>query len=96
MGYSEIEKLERELKEAKEKQKNKEQNCDHNWEPTKYDPDTIQEFIMTGYEGLGVDKWPTGYYIDEKRDRWSRHCKKCDKTEHTYEQAPVKYEPKFK
>ena len=72
-------------------------NCNHEWEEVKYDPEIKKEPASYEYEGAGVDKWPVvTSWKEVKIPRWSRKCKKCDKIEYTYDQKPTKYEPDFK
>lgn len=70
-------------------------NCSHKWSEPKYDPEFVTEY---DYEMVrqGSDVWPSVCGSHKvKKDRWSRQCCICDKKEYTYEQAPVKYAPKF-
>lgn len=70
-------------------------NCIHDWEETKYDPEIVKEPIYET-KWQGVDPYYEVIGQTEKRvDRWSRTCKKCGKIEYTKEQVAVKYEPKF-
>ena len=98
-----VSRLEQELRYKKEELSRKESVCEHNnkfktscWSSPEYDPEPYKEFIFTHYEGGGSDPIPQGYYADKKKDRWSRTCRLCGKKEYTYEQTPVKYEPKFR
>lgn len=96
MNYKEdIEKLKRELEEKERLQSNMERNCVHEWKETKYDPEEYQQPVYSHMEGHGSDPYPVYNYHPAKKDRWSRECAKCGKKEYTYEQAPVKYAPKF-
>ena len=97
MNYkNDIEKLEKELKEAKTRQSNLERNCNHQWEEVKYDPEKYMEEYCTGeYDIQGIHMWPKTSFKESYKQRWSRKCNKCGKIEYTYEQKAVKYEPKF-
>jgi len=96
MSYEDIKKLEQQLKDAKINQANLEQNCNHQWSEVKYNPEKFREEYLTGeYETQGVHMLPKSSFRDAYKQRWSRNCKKCGKTEYTYEQKAVKYEPKF-
>ncbi|MDD4779189.1 MAG: hypothetical protein PHT02_01105 [Tissierellia bacterium] len=88
-------KLEKQLNETKSRQNNLESNCKHQWGETKYDPEEYQEAVYSHLEGHGSDPEPIYNYYPAKKDRWSRVCKICGKKEYTYEKAPTKYEPKF-
>jgi len=96
MSYEDIKRLEQQLKDAKTNQENSERNCSHQWNEVKYDPEKFREEYLTGeYETQGIHMWPKTSFRNASKQRWSRTCKKCGKTEYTYEQKAVKYEPKF-
>lgn len=75
--------------------------CNHNWGPTQYVPEKV-EIMRYEQEKQGSDIYwtsePTGRY--EWKDKWSRTCTKCGKTEYTTEQytsyQEVKGGPKFR
>jgi len=92
---SEIERLKKELNENEINQRLLEQNCNHKWMLTKYDPEEYKKPVFSHYEGHGSDPNPVYNYYSATKDRWSRECEHCGKKEYTYEKAPVKYEPKF-
>ena len=90
---------EEELKQEYEKKlfalKEEQNNCNHEWNEVKYDPEIVNE---PKYETkrYGVDFLPIIVgHIKKEIPRWSRTCKKCGKVEYTKEQVAVKYEPKF-
>ena len=59
--------------------KNTQKNCNHIWNNTKFDPETVRE----GY-GAGSDPhWSFVGYHDVKKVRWSRKCKKCGIVEYS-------------
>ena len=96
MSYEDIKRLEQQLREAKSIQDSLERNCSHQWSEVKSDPEKFREEYLTGeYETQGIHMWPKTSFKDSYKNRWSRTCKKCGKTEYTYEQKAVKYEPKF-
>ena len=73
-------------------------NCSHDFGKVKFDP----EIVMLGYgsvqDGAGSDPhWSYEGYIPTEKNRWSRKCKICGKTEYTYKKEPIitGYEPKF-
>jgi hypothetical protein len=72
-------------------------NCNHDWDKTKYDPETVKERVFVRYEGHGSDPEPIYNWNDKTVPRWSRTCKVCGRTEHTNKTGPVKSEtePKF-
>ena len=95
MNYKdEIDRLSKQLTDLQEKQNKLERNCIHQW-VTKYDPEPYKEAVYDHLEPHGSDPEPIYRYYDATRDRWSRTCKLCGKTEFTYIQAPTKLEPKF-
>lgn len=75
--------------------------CDHVWGDPKYIPEKV-EIMRYEQEKQGSDVYwvsePTGRY--EWKDKWSRTCTKCGKTEYTTEQyisyQEVKGGPKFR
>ncbi len=70
-------------------------NCSHDWEEAKYDPE-IQKIPKYEDRWVGVDYMPTICgFTEKKTDRWSRTCCKCGKVEYTKEKAVVKTAPKF-
>lgn len=70
-------------------------NCSHDWEEPKYDPE-IQKIPRYEDHWVGVDYMPTICGFTEKKiDRWSRTCCKCGKVEYTTEQVVIKTAPKF-
>jgi hypothetical protein len=93
--HDDVERLERELANKKSQLKREQENCSHHWGETKYDPEKYKEPVYSQLEGRGSDPFPVYNYVDRTRDRWSRTCQKCNKTEYTSEQKAVKYEPKF-
>lgn len=89
----EMEQLERKKSSIQQQMK----NCQHEFLPAKYDPETKKEITYTTVaRGSDIYPEPTGSY-DKKVDRWSRECSKCGKIEYTYTQEPVikEYQPKF-
>ena len=93
---AEIEQLERTLRNKKESLSYKQNNCAHDWSEPKSDPESYQYPVFDHYEPHGSDPEPIYNYITKYKNRWSRYCKKCAKTEYTYEQKAVKYVPDFK
>lgn len=93
----EIERLERQLQEAKNAQKKLESSCHHQWEEPKYDPKYEDNYVFKGYTGHGSDPTPVYDTIkdDKKSDRWSRSCLRCGKKEYTTQTEAVKTKPKF-
>lgn len=92
---SEIERLERELQQRRGNLQQRQQNCNHKWNPTIYEPEDYQEPSFSHYEGHGSDPNPVYRYSTRQKPRWSRYCPVCEKKEYTYEQKPAKYEPAF-
>ena len=91
----EIARLENEIRQRKDNLQRNQSNCCHVWDPTKYDPENYQDAHFSHYEGHGSDPHAVYNYVTKQKPRWSRYCRKCEKTEYTYEQKAVKYEPKF-
>ena len=90
---TEIEQLERELQEKKARLQNKQATCNHEWADVKYDPeDVLVQYCTGNYVGGGVDTWPETAYRKEKKDRWSRTCKRCGKIEYGYKKELNKRE----
>lgn len=83
---TELERLEKRINEIKWRQ----QNCNHIWNETKYEPEK-KPIMRTEPDVVGVDIWykevPTGRY--ETVDRWSRVCSLCEKKEYTYDQEDI-------
>jgi len=75
--------------------RNKQNNCNHTWGETKYDPEIIQEprYEMK-FQGSDCYHEVVGY-TECKKDRWSRTCVNCGKVEYTYTQKPIQYAPDF-
>ena len=96
MLQEEIRKLEQELKQKKELLHSNQLHCIHEWSEPKYDPESYLHPIFDHYEPHGSDPEPIYTYITKQKDRWSRYCKKCEKTEYTFDQRPVKFVPNFK
>jgi hypothetical protein len=69
--------------------------CKHVWSKTVYTPWTKENFITTGYEGVGSDPTAIGVFEKEKVDRWSRTCDTCGKIEHTDKRIAVTTEADF-
>lgn len=92
---TEIEKLIQAAQQKKSELSILERNCRHKYGASIYDPEKTQKFIFTHYEGAGSDPWPAGYYVPDKKDRWSRTCELCGRKEYTFKQRPSKYEPDF-
>jgi hypothetical protein len=96
MNYkTDIEKLAEELESKKQLQYQLERNCNHDWNPTIYDPENYQEAVYDHLEPHGSDPEPIFRYYPAKRDRWSRTCKLCGRKEYTKEQKPTEYQPSF-
>ena len=90
-----IDKLTQELAKARHNMN----TCEHVFHTPKHDPETISVGYGCVQDGSGSDPhWSYAGYRDEKKDRWSRECKKCGLIEYTYELEPVieRYIPKFK
>jgi len=89
----------RKLQEQIEAEKRKISNCNHVFDNSFYNPETIREPYGFKTVGQGSDVWtePEGYR-DVKKDRWTRKCKVCGFEEHTHSQKPIVsgYEPDFK
>lgn len=72
------------------------ENCQHEWDKIKYDPEIKKEPYGYRIEHQGVDMWPVPEgYRDVAYDRWSRICKKCGKVEYTTKRKVVATEPDF-
>jgi hypothetical protein len=92
----EINSLTIELESKKRQLDNLEDNCNHKWSETEYDPENSMKQVPSGYDHRGSDVWPTYEMIPYKKDRWSRKCVHCGKTEYTYTQKPnTTYSPSF-
>lgn len=80
------------LKERLEYLQKLQDNCDHQWGKTVYDPETkeIMKWVEDYYVHMECfyKQVPTGKY--ETIDRWSRTCKKCGLKQYTYESEVVK------
>lgn len=91
-----IDRLNRELNDAK----NQQQNCSHTWSETKSDPEsTFRMEVRPGdfSECHGSDYYPAFDKVPVTKQRWSRTCQKCGKTEYTYDNVqPVKGGPQFR
>lgn len=86
--------LKRQLQSAEAEQK----NCQHDWGNSFYNAETYKKEVPTGeYEKNGSHFWAKTKFVDDQKDRWSRKCKKCGLTQHTYKQETVKViqQPKF-
>jgi len=92
-----IKQKEKELNALKNEVDKEQQNCNHDWAKTIFDPEDVSEPYGFETVGQGSDVWtvPKGYHTVQK-NRWSRTCKKCNKTEYTQNQKPMAYEPDFK
>jgi len=89
------EELKREYERKLSELKMEQDNCYHNWDEAKYDPEEVQEPVYET-QWQGVDCYPVLVGAKTvKKDRWSRTCKKCGKVEYTKEQVAIKYIPKF-
>jgi hypothetical protein len=73
-------------------------NCGHEWDEAKYDPEDYMKPYGSRQVGKGSDPWwEFEGYTPAQKDRWSRECKKCGKIQYTYTQEPivVGIKPKF-
>lgn len=63
------------------------QNCNHDWDKSFYNPETVREPYGYKMVAQGSDIWgePEGYH-DVKKDRWTRKCNVCGVEQHTYKQ----------
>ncbi len=84
--------LEKELEEV-----NRQINqCQHDFEETKYDPEIIMEpydYIMSG-TGSDVKMTPQNFR-KVKLDRWSQTCKKCGIKRYIEKVVATGYKPNF-
>ena len=73
-----------------EAEKNKMNNCSHEWGEGKSNPETKREPYGHRMVTQGSDVWgePEGYR-DVTVPRWTRVCALCGKEEHTYKQKPI-------
>ena len=90
------ERLKREYEQKLSDLKRKQSACNHEWGEVKYDPE-IKPIPKFEDRWVGVDYMPViAGYGEQKINRWSRTCKKCEKTEYTYKQkATTQYAPDF-
>lgn len=90
--------MERLLEETRELQQAMD-NCAHDWDEAKYDPEEYMKPYGSKQTGKGSDPyWEPEGYTKSEIDRWSRECKKCGKIEYTYAREPiiVGHKPSFK
>lgn len=88
----------RSLQDQIEAEKQKINNCKHDFDNSFYNPETVKEGYGSVQDGAGSDPhWSFAGYRDVKKDRWTRKCKICGVEEHTYSQEPiiVGFKPSF-
>lgn len=85
-AQTQIESLERQIKELKANQS----SCSHNWGEAIYNPEKFREGYGSKFMAQGSDVW-TEYegYRDAYKPRWKRTCKKCGFNQFTYKQETV-------
>jgi len=86
------EQLERELADINRKI----ERCDHEYGEIQYDPQIVKVPCGEHMETRGSDVWwAPDSYRDEKKDRWSKTCKKCGHKIYTEKTVPTGYKPVF-
>lgn len=78
------EQLKNEYEEKIKKLHDEQENCNHEWDKIKFDPEIKKEPIgtITHFNGSDSHTEITSWK-ETKIDRWSRTCKKCGKIEYT-------------
>ena len=75
-----IEQLKREI----DSEKRKMNSCNHNFNESIYDPETVKEGYGSIQDGGGSDPhWGYAGYRDVQKDRWSRKCSICGLKQYT-------------
>ena len=81
----EIRRLERELHSAKTNLNVHERQCPHDWTSPEYTPERTESYTTPGDPPgtMGVD-WRGPVHVPATtKDKWTRRCRKCGKTETT-------------
>ena len=95
----ELEQAEADLKSKRHQLEVIENTCRHEWGPTKYESVVTMPAHEEGDAPgtMGVDYIRRHWVPEQRRDEWTRTCKKCGKKERTSEtEEHVSRTPKFR